>query len=443
MTKPFRLFLFFLLGFFLSGSLVSHASFPATYQYQDVGWNFCGPTGDANCSAPTTSPGLSWATMKSVADSVAQAWTGKPSGYSYYGPNDNWPSTQAGTTAARAYVWKRSGYADYMASMRSYLNGCPAGYGPDSASGKCKSSTLLCPTNSTLGGASCTCNTGYTENGSSCQATCPATSTVYSTGLYDMGTSSAMPSGWAYRCAPNGCAIGFSGSSPAATSLVGGVLHYYAEGKFAYWGPEETCTPGESSASPSVTTKPAPTCAAGQFYAVVNGIGKCFDQAGQATSSEPEKTKTSTTQKTTNPDGSTTINTTTTNNYTGQTTNSSTTYAPGADVPTVPDTSTTPLDDAETEPVDECADNPDRVGCSALGDAPAAESLGTQSVVPTSLTPVSLGGSYSCPADIPLPHGAAFSWQPACDFASGLRPVILALAWLAAATIVLGAKQNG
>ncbi len=172
----------------------------------------------------------------------------------------------------------------------------------------------------------------------------------------------------------------FSGQSPAATALVDGVVHYYAQGGYYYAGPEETCTAGSgvpAAASPVSGNEPSSTCTAGQFYAVVNGAGKCFNEAGQATVTKPEITSEATTTNATasNPDGSTTVTTNTTIN--GNTTTTVSTYAPGASVPSLP-TSTTTTGDAGsssaagTDPVtgkvkdstaDYCAKNPDALMC--------------------------------------------------------------------------------
>ncbi|MFY9327488.1 MAG: virulence factor TspB C-terminal domain-related protein [Georgfuchsia sp.] len=430
----------------------AHAAFPAYYQYLDKGWNFCGPS-SSGCTPPTTQPGLSWSSSNSLADTTAQIWTGMPAGYSYSAPTTSWPTTQAGTSKSRTYKWVKSGSADYTAVMSASLNGCPsnysyngitASYSADGTTGMCRSSSLICPANSTLSGVTCSCNSGFVESGSSCVvSSCPAKGTNYSSGYYDIGTSPNAPAGsMAYLCAPDGCAVGFSGTSPAATSLVNGVAHYYAKGYLDYWGPGETCTPGSGNTPTAPSAAPATSsCPAGQFYAVVNGIGKCFDQAGQAQSSDPQKTTTTTNQKTVNGDGSTTITTTTTNNYTGGSSTTTITYPPGATVPDVPSTETKPQEETAQESI--CKTQPDLLQCMELGGIPTEETLGSQSVVPTALTPVSFSLNNACPADVPLPHGAVLSYQPTCNFLGGIRPIVLLLAWLAAGFIVLGARSDG
>ncbi|WP_425514548.1 virulence factor TspB C-terminal domain-related protein [Georgfuchsia toluolica] len=76
-----------------------------------------------------------------------------------------------------------------------------------------------------------------------------------------------------------------------------------------------------------------------------------------------------------------------------------------------------------------------------MGIPTDSEALGASSIT-SALTPVSVSLTSTCPADVALPHGAVFSYAPMCQFASGLRPVVLAMAWLAAGLIVLGGKAN-
>jgi len=53
------------------------------------------------------------------------------------------------------------------------------------------------------------------------------------------------------------------------------------------------------------------------------------------------------------------------------------------------------------------------------------------------------GTAGACPAPIPLPKGMQLEFTTVCSFASALRPLVLALAWLGAAFIVLGAGRKG
>lgn len=79
------------------------------------------------------------------------------------------------------------------------------------------------------------------------------------------------------------------------------------------------------------------------------------------------------------------------------------------------------------------------VNTGAVLDVPQAEALQTANAGPASITPVAIGGpAAQCPADVSLPHGITWSWATICDFASFLRPIVLALAWVMAGVLVLG-----
>lgn len=88
---------------------------------------------------------------------------------------------------------------------------------------------------------------------------------------------------------------------------------------------------------------------------------------------------------------------------------------------------------------------PDIIACAKL-DTPDATDVPNRDVN-VSITPDSGWGpaNGSCPAPRVLAlHGLTteFSWQPMCDFASGIRGVILAVAWLIAAGSVIGMARR-
>lgn len=92
---------------------------------------------------------------------------------------------------------------------------------------------------------------------------------------------------------------------------------------------------------------------------------------------------------------------------------------------------------------DPCQKNPELASCKELGTPSSSDTLGTSSADSGLITPVAIGTSGSCPADVPLPKGAVFSWAPVCTTANALRPIILALAWLSAGLILIGGFRNG
>lgn len=91
---------------------------------------------------------------------------------------------------------------------------------------------------------------------------------------------------------------------------------------------------------------------------------------------------------------------------------------------------------------DQCLKTPDLVGCKLLGSVAEESALTSKAVGVSSVTAISLPSNDSCPSDIRLPHGSVLSWSPVCQSAGWLKPLILALAWLAAGYIVLGVKNG-
>lgn len=91
---------------------------------------------------------------------------------------------------------------------------------------------------------------------------------------------------------------------------------------------------------------------------------------------------------------------------------------------------------------DVCLLHPERIGCSSLGTAPAADTVPTANAT-FSTSAISFATSSGCPAPINfsvnLPMiGAksyAISWQPACDLATTLQPLFLALGAITAAFV--------
>jgi hypothetical protein len=94
----------------------------------------------------------------------------------------------------------------------------------------------------------------------------------------------------------------------------------------------------------------------------------------------------------------------------------------------------------------DCDKYPNAIGCQDItkGSVPAKDAIQTINV-PASLDYTSWG-SGSCPEDIPvnLSGGVNTGWsfQPACDFAEGLRPILVAIAFLIAGRIVLGGVKD-
>jgi len=107
-------------------------------------------------------------------------------------------------------------------------------------------------------------------------------------------------------------------------------------------------------------------------------------------------------------------------------------------------TSSTPETNVEQTQQTDCDKYPNSVGCSELGDVPAAELLTTQDV-PLSLSPSSWG-SGTCPVpkqwNLNLSPGQTFDYQPTCDFLTYLKPILLAIGWMIAGYTVLGGLKD-
>jgi len=109
------------------------------------------------------------------------------------------------------------------------------------------------------------------------------------------------------------------------------------------------------------------------------------------------------------------------------------------------------IDPATGEPVkpkeettDPCELHPERLGCMEEGETDDEE-LQTQDLGGM-INPVSVGGSASCPADKQVSYlgkQLTVSFAPICQGATWLNPVVLAIAWLLAGYILIGAIREG
>lgn len=91
---------------------------------------------------------------------------------------------------------------------------------------------------------------------------------------------------------------------------------------------------------------------------------------------------------------------------------------------------------------DPCTENKDRVGCADLGTAPEGVEPGSKDIGVSAITPFAMGGNASCPADIQGPKGITIPFTGVCMYAQGIRPIILALAWIFAGWMVVGAFKS-
>ena len=320
----------------------------------------------------------------------------------------------AGAQAACDLVSQESGYhmsvqGTICFKLRNSDNGAVAQFHM-SAGG-------ACPANSTNTGSSCTCNSGYTVNGSNtaCVSTGPSNctaGTVLASGYFDIGTN-PNKSPAIFACV-NGCMATFDGISPAGSTLVGGVKHYFASG---FYGSSTTaCTAGVDGPSvTSLATVPSPACAAGQVLGTVNGKPTCAASAPEpgasspTASADPSKSSSATTSTTTtNPDGSTTTTKTTTyqnaDGSTGKTTTTTVTQPSGAATSSTANEGDIPNDDSTDE------EGEDEGGGIATNTPLPAK--------PTLYEPVSSGGF----AEVWNEKSAALKSTPVFSFVSSLAP---------------------
>lgn len=108
-----------------------------------------------------------------------------------------------------------------------------------------------------------------------------------------------------------------------------------------------------------------------------------------------------------------------------------------------PATNPDPGKDDKAKPEEQqslCEKHPEILACQKL-DTPDAKELAKEDIS-ISISPVAGWGSDT--AACPTPRSVmlagkevSISWQPVCDFATGLRPLVIAMAWLSAVSMVI------
>lgn len=96
------------------------------------------------------------------------------------------------------------------------------------------------------------------------------------------------------------------------------------------------------------------------------------------------------------------------------------------------------------EPKTDCEKFPESLGCAQLGTAPDVP-IGTESRSIAAIAPVSVGGAGACPAPLTasfMGQTVSFSYDMPCQFATSLKPLILAIAWLSAGLIFIGGVRQ-
>lgn len=318
------------------------------------------------------------------------------------------------------YACAKTGYSYCMYGTRS--NYCPTGYTFNSGTGQCDQDAppVQCPTAGTVANIS---GSGEISGGGCLAGVCASV---------------------------NGCQVGnCSGGSSSGSG---------ADAKYVFKGCTFTGTAADSSVpvaqpytapAPTAPTTSADCLAAGQGYITSSsGSVSCVQAKDSAvpvaTVKEENLTTTNggattaqqvTYSETCGGGDCTVTKTTATTDGTGTTTKTET----GDKASFCSANPTASICRTQTE----CELDPTKVGCMKAGEVTDGDTVGTIQRGVSSISVVSVGpGASTCPADVTLPKGAVFSWQPACNFAEGLRPILLALAWLAAGFIVLGIGRS-
>lgn len=104
-----------------------------------------------------------------------------------------------------------------------------------------------------------------------------------------------------------------------------------------------------------------------------------------------------------------------------------------------------PRDPKDEDTRDLCEKNPDIIACQKLEEPEDPGKLKTQEVDFNFQPEIGFAGSASCPAPMTAEvNGTVYSisWQPFCNSLNMAKPFLLAMAWLSAAFIMLGARKE-
>jgi hypothetical protein len=317
-----------------------------------------------------------------------------------------------------------------------------------------ESTLYSCPSNSTLSGSSCTCNSGLTQSGSSCVDPCAA-------GAGSPAGDYTAPGGPTDGTYENLCAPFSPGAGSANCSLSVRYIAGYGGNKIgAGTWVGSACTPDPDSdgsspaaAPPTSTSEPpepgkpaATTCPVGTFQGTFNGQAVCVEPSPNIPVETVKKTTTDDGTNTVKKESTTTCAAGSCNTITTTTTTNNST----ASVNVTNNTKSEPKSDfCEASPNSPqcsvgCQSDVGTVGCATLsapvdGDLPTS-SVGVPTVQSDALAGFSIG--HACPADLSfsvLGRSYGVSFQPACDVAPMVKPVVLLGAAFGALFIVYSA----
>ncbi len=302
-----------------------------------------------------------------------------------------------------------------------------------------------CPANATLANQTCTCDSGYTPNSGATACVqavaCAATGTPVSAGFYDLGTvdTASMP---VLGC-HSGCTVEFVGTGSASyVQTVGGVKHYYALGQYVNLSSinNGACATGSGAPaadSSALSALPAASCGANQgILTSSSGAVTCFDQSTGATSTTVSASQVAATSAANAADAAAA-------GTAGAAAGTAAATAAGASGGSAAAMGQQAAANAAADQAAKdqyCVAHPDSVLCMVAGTPPAPDAVSSVSVV-ASATPVIFATAAGCPAPLTYSfHGVTYniSYQPACDFFTYLRPVVMTIAAATAAIILMG-----
>lgn len=265
---------------------------------------------------------------------------------------------------------------------------------------------------------------------------CPAAGTQHSKGFFNIGT---VPTGKLMNSAcASGCKIDLiSGYAPAAKQKINGIYYYFGNAEYKHVG--TACTPDTPNfLSDFVGALPGETCAAGQQMISMNGVTKCFDSTGaevDATSaSAVAEAKTLADAKIAKAiqDARDAVAAA---GGSASEVEAAGTVAAGVSAAGSGSSNPDSVDAAF------CADNPTASMCVEQDFGSVEDSSLQEKTINVAITPVAVGGAGSCPAPSSMIlHGQQywFQWTTYCNFATGIKPILLAFAWLSAAGLLIG-----
>lgn len=273
---------------------------------------------------------------------------------------------------------------------------------------------------------------------SSCTA---AAGAVLSSGFFDVGTSPTVsPS---INVCKNLCSATYSGDGVGFRRLVNGVFHYYAQGEYRSSG--LACNGEPNLTAETITTLGGDSCAPGQSSITMGGKTKCFNSDGSIASSA-SASAVAASQSLKDAQIASAVQAAG-NSMSSSGGSSSDVQAAKSVAAGVMAANGTSGQSNSGDPVLDgfCAQNPTASICVEKDFGTVDDSVLTNQNINVAINPVSVGGAGSCPAPTAMVlHGQTyyFEWTTYCNFANGIRPILLAFAWLSAAGLMVGGFKS-